>query len=255
MMDDQITNEKAYTTTEIAEKVGIAEPTVRKYAQSLEKSGYRFIKDAFGTRTYIEKDAIVIQQLKDIRIKSGMPVESVAAMLAKKYSNEAVLEAIQPISGGDTAISDRQIQQYDTDRLAEIIDERVRQQVSALQNTLLARLDERDLAIRELTEAFDAQRAIAATGVNELVAIKIQMAEQAATDAEQVEQLKWQLEQERADRLKEREEYLAALEDLNGRQAGDMATVLREIIEAKQQAALAAEAANRSLWSKLFRMK
>jgi DNA-binding transcriptional MerR regulator len=144
--------EQAYSTSEIAEKVGIAEPTVRKYAQALERSGYHFIKDSFGARTYIEKDFLALQELKEVRAKTSMPVENVAAMIAEKYSNE---NTIQPVSTSDP---DTQL----TSLIDDIVIERVRDEMAAFKDALLSRLDERDEVIRELTEAINSQKMLAA---------------------------------------------------------------------------------------------
>ncbi|MCD1162736.1 hypothetical protein [Peribacillus frigoritolerans] len=38
-------NERAFSSKEVAEEVGIVTPTVRKYGQILERNGYEFLKD------------------------------------------------------------------------------------------------------------------------------------------------------------------------------------------------------------------
>ncbi|MDQ7860758.1 hypothetical protein RCO48_05705 [Peribacillus frigoritolerans] len=37
-------NEQAFSSKEVAEEVGIATPTVRKYGQILERNGYEFFE-------------------------------------------------------------------------------------------------------------------------------------------------------------------------------------------------------------------
>lgn len=161
--------EQAYTTSEIAEKVGIAEPTVRKYAQALERSGYHFIKDSFGARTYIERDFLALKELKEVRAKTSMPVENVAAMIAEKYNKEST---IHPVS-----VSDQD--EYLTSLIDEIVIDRVKDEVTALKDALLSRLDERNEVIRELTEAINAQKTLAAAAA-ETTDQRIQQAVDAA---------------------------------------------------------------------------
>ncbi|MEH7238975.1 hypothetical protein [Bacillus sp. JJ1562] len=57
-------NERAFTTKEVAEKVGIATPTVRKYGQILEQNGYNFLKDG-DRRIFVQSDIEVLIALRD----------------------------------------------------------------------------------------------------------------------------------------------------------------------------------------------
>ncbi|WP_349409273.1 hypothetical protein [Pseudalkalibacillus sp. SCS-8] len=57
-------NERAFTTKEVAEEVGIATPTVRKYGQILERNGYEFLKDG-DRRIFVQTDIIALIALRD----------------------------------------------------------------------------------------------------------------------------------------------------------------------------------------------
>ncbi len=57
-------NEQAYSSKEVAEKVGIATPTVRKYGQILEQNGYEFLKDG-DRRIFVQSDIEVLIALRD----------------------------------------------------------------------------------------------------------------------------------------------------------------------------------------------
>ncbi|MCC3359593.1 hypothetical protein [Bacillus sp. REN16] len=57
-------NEQAFSTKEVAEKVGIATPTVRKYGQILEHNGYEFLKDG-DRRIFVHSDIEVLIALRD----------------------------------------------------------------------------------------------------------------------------------------------------------------------------------------------
>ena len=64
LRNDIQSNERAYSTKEVAEKVGIATPTVRKYSQILEKNGYEFLKDG-DRRIFVQSDIEVLIALRD----------------------------------------------------------------------------------------------------------------------------------------------------------------------------------------------
>ncbi|MFC7372601.1 hypothetical protein ACFQPF_13065 [Fictibacillus iocasae] len=57
-------NERAYSSKEVAEELGIATPTVRKYGQILERNGYEFLKDG-DRRIFVQSDVNVLIALRD----------------------------------------------------------------------------------------------------------------------------------------------------------------------------------------------
>lgn len=64
MRNDIQQNERAYSTKDVAEEVGIATPTVRKYGQILERNGYEFLKDG-DRRIFVESDINALIALRD----------------------------------------------------------------------------------------------------------------------------------------------------------------------------------------------
>jgi DNA-binding transcriptional regulator YhcF (GntR family) len=64
MRSDIQPNERAFSSKEVAEKVGIATPTVRKYGQILERNGYEFVKDG-DRRIFVQSDISVLIALRD----------------------------------------------------------------------------------------------------------------------------------------------------------------------------------------------
>lgn len=64
MRNDIQPNERAYSTKDVAEEVGIATPTVRKYGQILERNGYEFLKDG-DRRIFVESDINALIALRD----------------------------------------------------------------------------------------------------------------------------------------------------------------------------------------------
>lgn len=92
---------KEYATKDIANIVDIAPPTVRKYAQALEKAGYTFIKNEKGVRFFNDKDIFAFNEMKNISKKNGMPVERIAEMIVfnqrQKIQHEAFSDTVELI--------------------------------------------------------------------------------------------------------------------------------------------------------------
>jgi DNA-binding transcriptional MerR regulator len=77
---------KEYSTKDIANIVGIASPTVRKYAQALEKEGYTFIKNENGFRIFTDNDIQIFEQMKQMSNESGMNVYRIASILVNQQT-------------------------------------------------------------------------------------------------------------------------------------------------------------------------
>jgi DNA-binding transcriptional regulator YhcF (GntR family) len=78
-------NERAFSSKEVAEEVGIATPTVRKYGQILERNGYEFLKDG-DRRIFVQSDIGVLVALRD----SDKPLDDTAKDLV--YQQKERLE-------------------------------------------------------------------------------------------------------------------------------------------------------------------
>ncbi|TDK56298.1 hypothetical protein E2K98_27000 [Bacillus salipaludis] len=78
-------NERAFTSKEVAEEVGIATPTVRKYGQILERNGYEFLKDG-DRRIFVQSDIGALIALRD----TDKPLDDTAKDLA--YQQKERLE-------------------------------------------------------------------------------------------------------------------------------------------------------------------
>ncbi|WP_431802376.1 hypothetical protein [Halobacillus andaensis] len=97
MRHDIQPNERAYTTKEAAEAVGIATPTVRKYGQVLERNGYEFFKDG-DRRIFVRTD---IEALKAIRDTEN-PIDVTAKFLAEQQKDRLETSNETDISLTDT---------------------------------------------------------------------------------------------------------------------------------------------------------
>lgn len=60
-------NERAFSSKEVAEEMGIATPTVRKYGQILERNGYEFLKDG-DRRIFVQSDVESLIALRDTQL-------------------------------------------------------------------------------------------------------------------------------------------------------------------------------------------
>jgi hypothetical protein len=83
MRRDVEQNEPAFSSKEVAEEVGIATPTVRKYGQILEKNGYEFFKDG-DRRIFVQSDIKALIALRD----TDKPLDDTAKDLANQQKEK-----------------------------------------------------------------------------------------------------------------------------------------------------------------------
>lgn len=79
MRHDIQPNERSFSTKEVADQVGIATPTVRKYGQILERNGYEFFKDS-DRRIFVQSDIEALIALRD----TDRPLDDTAKDLMKQ---------------------------------------------------------------------------------------------------------------------------------------------------------------------------
>ena len=112
MRNDIQPNERAFSTKEVAEEVGIATPTVRKYGQILERNGYEFMKDG-DRRIFVESDIIALIALRD----TDKPLDDTAKDLVDQQK-----ERIEGTNGTEIATSDTYGNlPQDPDQLKEVL--------------------------------------------------------------------------------------------------------------------------------------
>ncbi|MCP3027116.1 hypothetical protein [Halobacillus sp. A5] len=97
MRHDIQPNERAYTTKEAAEEVGIATPTVRKYGQVLERNGYEFFKDG-DRRIFVRTDIEALRAIRD----TENPIDVTAKFLAEQQKDRLDSQEETDISLPDT---------------------------------------------------------------------------------------------------------------------------------------------------------
>lgn len=108
-LDDISSFEFIYTSKEVAEKVGIKTPTVRKYGQLLERYGYEFEKNG-DRRNFVNADIIAMKKMKE-----SNDIEKTAKMLAKMQKNITDVTDTNKsdiyVSPSDMALIPKEIQQ------------------------------------------------------------------------------------------------------------------------------------------------
>ncbi|MFZ0369284.1 MAG: hypothetical protein WAM07_06770 [Halobacillus sp.] len=81
MRSDIQPNEQAFSSKEVAEEVGIATPTVRKYAQILERNGYEFFKNR-DRRIFVHSDIEALISIRD----TEKPLDVIAQELVEQQT-------------------------------------------------------------------------------------------------------------------------------------------------------------------------
>ncbi|WP_255211292.1 DUF3967 domain-containing protein [Geobacillus zalihae] len=174
---------KEYSTKDIANIVGIATPTVRKYAQALEKAGYTFIKNDQGFRIFTDKDIQIFERMKEMSNDTGMPVDRIASMLVSEQKNDAsdpiriesevatLLEnELKMIDESDIGRIDRQYEAL----LKEI--QELKQIVIAQQKYIDERLNKRDELLLQSIRALQEQKRAMIEGTQKQEKVTLEIA-------------------------------------------------------------------------------
>jgi len=97
MRNDIQPNERAFSSKEVAEEVGIATPTVRKYGQILERNGYEFLKDG-DRRIFVQSDIGALIALRD----TDKPLDDTAKDLVEQQKDRLEVSNETEIAVNDT---------------------------------------------------------------------------------------------------------------------------------------------------------
>ncbi|AWO76625.1 hypothetical protein C1N76_19165 (plasmid) [Geobacillus thermoleovorans] len=187
---------KEYSTKDIANIVGIATPTVRKYAQALEKAGYTFIKNDQGFRIFTDKDIQIFERIKEMSNDTGMPVDRIASMLVNEQKNDASdpirieSEVATPLENElkiiDKSDIDRIDRQYEA-LLKEI--EELKQIVIAQQKYIDERLNKRDELLLQSIRALQEQKSAMIEGTQKQEKVTLETA--ATTEDKRTKKRGW----------------------------------------------------------------
>lgn len=156
--------DKYYSPKEMADMLGLEPVTLRKYSIALEKAGYIFLRNDSDRRLYSERDAMALQHLKALRERNALNVDNAAMAVATRFSqvNESVETVTHSQNLPAKSVHERSDERYEV--LEAKLDEQTEQiaKLTDMMQALVERLDERDNVIRELSEALNATKAIAA---------------------------------------------------------------------------------------------
>ncbi|MGM7703783.1 hypothetical protein ACSVDE_18910 [Pseudalkalibacillus sp. Hm43] len=108
-------NERAFSTKEVAEEVGIATPTVRKYGQILERNGYEFLKDG-DRRIFVQSDVGALIALRD----TEKPLDDTAKDLVEQQRERLKVPDETDISLPDTYENVESLP-YDPNQLKDVL--------------------------------------------------------------------------------------------------------------------------------------
>lgn len=103
-------NERAFSSKEVAEEVGIATPTVRKYGQILERNGYEFLKDG-DRRIFVQADIGALIALRDTNESLDDTAKELVAQQKERLEESGDTEIAAPDTYGNLPNDPNQIKE------------------------------------------------------------------------------------------------------------------------------------------------
>ncbi|MCX2829811.1 helix-turn-helix domain-containing protein [Bacillus sp. DHT2] len=120
---------KELKSHDIAKTFGIAESTVRKYAQSLEKAGYVFRKNENNTRIFTDIDELTFRDLIQARKEAGVNLDMAASVaVIRRQKHKSPIQSVQPLinkESKDDLISHKM--RYEIQKLANSFQKQIEQ--------------------------------------------------------------------------------------------------------------------------------
>lgn len=130
----------AYTTVQVATALNIGRSTVNKYARSLEEAGYYFVKDDKERRTFVDHDIVAFRAFLDL-LHRGVEYDRAVKATVERYKwhehSDALALSATPGSSADIATLNAKVDEMTqamvmlTEKIDQIVDERVRSEVAA----------------------------------------------------------------------------------------------------------------------------
>jgi DNA-binding transcriptional MerR regulator len=130
--------ETTYWAKEVADTLGIANSTLRKWCRLLEEGGYRFIRDQQERRAFTEHDVLMLRSFYELTQDKGVSLDSAVNLVISRFQREAIQDGSLP----DTPHKSRDIERY------EQIIERLNKQ-EQFNQALLERLDQQQAYIEQ----------------------------------------------------------------------------------------------------------
>lgn len=138
-----------YMAHEVADILGVSTSALRKWSPSLERAGYRFIRDEHGRRIYQERDLAALRRMREL-LQSGMGMENAAKSVWGLYrtefeSSSVALSVHQEKDENAKREQDERLQKLEA-RMDELVE---------LNKKLVQQLHQRDETDRERYARFD----------------------------------------------------------------------------------------------------
>jgi Protein of unknown function (DUF3967) len=162
--------EKAYTTKEVSTTLEIGDSTLRKWCLSLEKNGYKFLRNDQNKRLFVESDLVVLRHFQQLVQDNNVPLEN-AAMLVVDRFGKGSFEGRTGIVRKDVTEEHRDSKRYEEiiQQLLDHIDKQEKfnqellKRLEQQQRYIEERLNERDKMLMEsIRESQETRKLLAA---------------------------------------------------------------------------------------------
>lgn len=153
------TFEKAYTPKEVNITLDISDSALRKWCLSLEKNGYKFIRNDHKQRVFVENDLVVLRHFQNLVKHHNMQLENAAAIVVDRFGKEAfeVGTGVVPAKKEEKQPElQRDFIRSIDDKMTELL-ERMKTQ-EKVNNELLNRLGQQENFNRELVQRLEQQK-------------------------------------------------------------------------------------------------
>ncbi|WP_179876799.1 DUF3967 domain-containing protein [Bacillus wiedmannii] len=142
MSDSMDLTQKIYNAGDVAQLLEVKDSTVRKYAQTLEKVGYKFYKNENGYRGYFDKDIIAMRHLIQYSKHPDMTLESAEKAVVSTNSEGDIPQGVDMAR----EVAQESSQAYD-DLLKEF--QNFKEQQMKFNQELISKIEQRDKYISE----------------------------------------------------------------------------------------------------------
>lgn len=157
MNNEDVIQEKYYTSKEVCARLDIADSTLRKWSISLEKNGYSFARGEQNRRLFLEDNLVALDHLKVLVQEKRMSLDNASIIVTSKFVDDRSSERTPSVPAENSNPSVRDAlqkhikkQEYFNQELLKRLDE----QNQYINN----RLDQRDEALMETMNKMIEQR-------------------------------------------------------------------------------------------------
>lgn len=146
--------ETTYWSKEIAETLGIANSTLRKWCKLLEDGGYRFARDQQERRAFTEHDVLMLRSFYELTQEKGVALDSAVNLVIARFQREAT----QDVAPSDTRKKSRDDERYEQivkqlenqEQFNKLLLERLEKQQEYIEEAIKKRDETLIQAIREI---------------------------------------------------------------------------------------------------------